>query len=76
MVTDDPEIVDFIGLWLLYKKTKKGIEALWHLEQLNELIPGYFPSPPIASSNDLSSRNDSMNCDPDAMRRSKQVGEV
>jgi predicted transcriptional regulator len=61
---------------VLYKTTEKGYKALWHLEQLNELILGYFPSPSIASSNDLSSRNDSMNCDPNATRRSRQVGEV
>jgi predicted transcriptional regulator len=29
---------------VLYKTTKKGIEALWHFEQLREMIPGYVSS--------------------------------
>ena len=29
---------------VLYKTTKKGIKALWHLEQLRELMPGYASS--------------------------------
>ena len=27
---------------VLYKTTEKGIKALWHLEQLRELMPGMY----------------------------------
>jgi predicted transcriptional regulator len=29
---------------ILYKTTQKGIKALWHFEQLKELIPGMCPN--------------------------------
>ena len=40
---------------LLYKTTQKGVKALWHFEQLKELIPGMFPHDGFEISGDSSS---------------------